>query len=193
MKTDDRIIKFIENELTQQERDSFESELNKSAELKREYQKYLNVKVEVDKLKELKLNSDYLNSILSEFRNKLSTPESFSYKRNLGFAFGVMVVFIAVAFLLRNFLSTDSEITDLQKFTHLLNETQQIELFETLNGDVELYNLVDESKLTSLIAANLEIDYEIAESYNIQYSDLVEGLSSKEIEIIYNEILESNF
>jgi|GEM_PF-5642638 len=193
MKIDERIIKYIENELTRQERDSFESELNKSAELKREYQKYLNVKVEVDKLKELKLNSEYLNSILPEFRNKLDAQKPFSYRRNLGYAFGVMVVFIAVAFLLRNFLSTASEITDLQKFAQSLNETQQIELLETLNGDTELYNLVEESKLTNLIAANLQIDNEIAEAYNIQYNDLVEGLSSKEIEIIYNEILMSNF
>jgi hypothetical protein len=193
MKTDERIIKYIENELTRYESDSFESELNNSAELKREYQKYLNVKVEVDKLRELKLNSDYLHSILPEFKNKLNAPKPFSYKRNLGYAFGVMVVFIAAAFLLRNFLSTDSEITDLQKFTQSLNETQQIELLETLNGDIDLYNLVEESKITNLIAANLQIANAMAEAYNIQYNDLVEGLSSKEIEIIYNEILKSNF
>lgn len=193
MKTDERIIKYIGNELTRQERDSFESELNNSAELRKQYQKYLNVKVEVDKLKELKLNSEYLYSILPEFRNKLDARKPFSYKRNLGYAFGVMTIFIALVFVMRNFFISTSEIEDLQQFAQSLNETQQIELLETLNGDTEIYNLVEESKLTNLIAVNLQIDNEIAEAYNIQYNDLVEGLSSNEIEIIYNEILKSNF
>lgn len=193
MKNEDRIRKYIEKELTQEEIISFETELKISSQLRKEYQKYLKVKSEVDDLKELKLNPDYLDSILPEFRNKLNTPKQFSYRENLGYAFGVMAVFIVIAFLLRNFLSTTPETTDLEKFTQSLNEDQQIALLETLNGDTELYNLVEESKIINLIAANLQIDNEVAEAYNIQYSDLVEGLNQKEIEIIYNEILKCNF
>lgn len=193
MKNEDRIIKYIEKELTQEEIISFETELKISSQLRKEYQKYLKVKSEVDDLKVLKLNPDYLDSILPEFRNKLNTPKQFSYRKNLGYAFGVMAVFIVIAFLLRNFLSTTPETTDLEKFTQSLNEDQQIALLETLNGDTELYNLVEESKIINLIAANLQIDNEVAEAYNIQYSDLVEGLNQKEIEIIYNKILKCNF
>ena len=87
MTTDERIIKYIENELSKNERTAFEIELNNSAELREELNKYLGVKRETGNLKELKLNPLYLDSILPEFRNKLNPSKTFSVKKNLGYAF----------------------------------------------------------------------------------------------------------
>ena len=197
MTTDERIIKYIENELSPQERNAFEVELNNSVELREELNKYLKVKAETDEIKKLKLNPFYLDSILPELKNKLNPPKTFSVKRNLGYAFGVMLVFILSIVVLKNFFISETELTDLKEFTQSLNENERIELLENLNDASEVYNLISEniseSQLNNLLAANLEINNEVAEAYNIEYYEIVDDLSEDEIEVIYKEILNTNF
>jgi hypothetical protein len=197
MTTDERIIKYIENELSPQERNAFEVELNNSVELREELNKYLKVKAETDEIKKLKLNPFYLDSILPELKNKLNPPKTFSVKRNLGYAFGVMLVFILSIMVLKNFFISETELTDLKEFTQSLNENERIELLENLNDASEVYNLISEniseSQLNNLLAANLEINNEVAEAYNIEYYEIVDDLSKDEIEVIYKEILNTNF
>jgi hypothetical protein len=197
MTTDERIIKYIENELSRQDRTEFEVELNNSEELREVLEKYLRVKRETGNLKELKLNPLYLDSILPEFRSKFETRKSLSFKKNLGYAFGIMLVFILSIAILKNFFISETESTDLKEFTQSLNENQRIELLEELNGESEVYNLIpeniSESQLNNLLAANLEINNEVAEAYNIEYYEIVDDLSEDEIEVIYKEILNTNF
>ena len=197
MTTDERIIKYIENELSPQERNAFEVELNNSVELREELNKYLKVKAETDEIKKLKLNPFYLDSILPELKNKLNPPKTFSVKRNLGYAFGVMLVFILSIVVLKNFFISETELTDLKEFTQSLNENERIELLENLNDASEVYNLISEniseSQLNNLLAANLEINNEVVEAYNIEYYEIVDDLSEDEIEVIYKEILNTNF
>jgi hypothetical protein len=197
MTTDERIIKYIDNELSQKDRTAFEMELNDSAELREVLEKYLRVKRETGNLKELKLNPLYLNSIIPEFRKKLDSPKSLSIKKNLGYATGIMLIFILSIAILKNFFIGESESADLKEFTQSLNENERIELLENLSDDSEVYNLisenVSESQLNNLFSANLEINNKVAEAYNIEYYEIVDDLSEDEIELIYNEILNTNF
>ena len=197
MTTDERIIKYIENELSRQDRTEFEVELNNSAELREELNKYLGVKTETDELKKIKLNPLYLDSILPEFRNKLNPSKTFSVKKNLGYAFGIMLVFILSVAILKNFFISETESTDLKEFTQSLNEDERIELLENLSDVSEIYNLISEniseSQLSNLFSANLEINNKVAEAYNIEYYEIVDDLSEDEIEVIYKEILNTNF
>ncbi|MCU0365245.1 MAG: hypothetical protein MUE93_06195 [Ignavibacteriaceae bacterium] len=197
MTTDERIIKYIDNELSQKDRTAFEMELNDSAELREVLEKYLRVKRETGNLKELKLNPLYLNSIIPEFRKKLDSPKSLSIKKNLGYATGIMLIFILSIAILKNFFIGESESADLKEFTQSLNENERIELLENLSDDSEVYNLisenVSESQLSNLFSANLEINNKVAEAYNIEYYEIVDDLSEDEIELIYNEILNTNF
>ena len=197
MIADERIVKYIENELSPQERNAFEVDLSNSVELREEFGKYLKVNAETDEIKKLKLNPLYLDSIIPEFRNKLETPKSLSFKKNLGYAFGIMLVFILSIAILKNFFNKESELINIQEFTQSLNENQRIELLEELNGELEVYNLIpgniSESQLNNLFAVNLEINNEVAEAYSIEYYEIVDDLSKDEIEVIYKEILNTNF
>jgi hypothetical protein len=197
MTTDERIIKYIENELSKNDRTAFEMELNNSAELREELNKYLGVKTETDKLKKIKLNPLYLDSILPEFRNKLNPSKTFSVKKNLGYAFGIMILFILSIAILKNYFIGETESTDLKEFTQSLNEDERIELLENINDDSEIYYLISEniseSQLSNLFSANLEINNKVAEAYNIEYYEIVDDLSEDEIEVIYKEILNTNF
>ena len=197
MTTDERIIKYIENELSKNDRTAFEMELNNSAELREELNKYLGVKTETDELKKIKLNPLYLDSILPEFRNKLNPSKTFSVKKNLGYAFGIMILFILSIAILKNYFIGETESTDLKEFTQSLNEDERIELLENINDDSEIYYLISEniseSQLSNLFSANLEINNKVAEAYNIEYYEIVDDLSEDEIEVIYKEILNTNF
>lgn len=197
MTTEERIIKYLENELSPEERNTFESDLNNSVELREELNKYLNIKTETDKLKKLKLNSLYLNSLIPEFRQNLDTHKSASVKRNLGYAFGIMLIFILSISILKNLFNSESPTIVLQEFTQSLNENQKIELLEDLNGDAEVYKLVSENisenELTNLLTAELEINNEVAEAYDISFNELIVGLSQQTIDEIYMEILNRNF
>lgn len=197
MTTDERIMKYVEIELSEKERAAFEAELNDSEELRQELNKYLKVKRESGNLKELKLSPLYLDSILPEFRKKFETRKSLSFKKNLGYAFGMMLVFILSVVILKNFFSTERGLSDIQEFTESLNENQKYELLDKLTGESEIYNLISESiyesRLTTLYSANMEINNEVAEAYNIEYFEIVDDLSEDEIEIIYKEILNTNF
>jgi hypothetical protein len=197
MTTDERIVKYIKNELSPQERNTFEVDLSNSVEMREEFGKYLKVNAETDEIKKLKLNPLYLDSIIPEFRNKLETPKSLSFKKNLGYAFGIMLVFILSVAILKSLFISETESTDLKEFTQSLNENQRIELLEELNGESEVYNLIteniSENRLNNLFAANLEINNEVVEAYSIEYYEIVDDLSKDEIEVIYKEILNTNF
>ena len=90
----ERIIKYIENELTFVERSKFEEELENSFELRKEFEKYLHLKNETIILKDAKLDKNYLDSIIPEFRERLQSSKSRGIKFRLGYAFGIMLASI---------------------------------------------------------------------------------------------------
>ena len=197
MKTEDRIIKYLEDELTAEERIVFETNLNNSSQLREEFEKFLRVKKETLYLKETDLKQYYLDSIVPEFRSNLSLPKASSVKRNLGFAFGIMLVFVISAVILQNIFNETTEFNEVQAFTESLNENQKIELLESLNGDLEDYYKISDNdtgiELTNLIQTDLKMNSEVAEAYDINYTELVDELTASEAEKIYEEILNKNF
>ena len=197
MKNDERIIKYIEDELTPVERVAFELDLRNSKELREVFEKYLRVKEEIKEFKKFKMNQAYLDSMIPELRNKIDTPRNFSVKKNLGYAFGVVFVIMLSILVLKNFFGNEIPSNDLQKFVQSLNENQRIQLLEEINGESEVDKIIQESisetEINNLLASELEINIEIAETYDISNSDLMVGLSQQEVDNIYSEILNRNF
>jgi len=197
MTNDERIIKYLENDLSSEERINFESDLKHSSELKEEYEKYLRVNNRVKELKGVKLNQAYLDSIVPEFRNNINIQKPVSIKRNLGYAFGAIIAMIISIAIFNNIMLENKDLNSVEEFTESLNQDQKFELLQSLNGSTEEYDLISENlddvELTSLIQSELNINNEIAEVYDIGYNELVEDLSKKEADKIYQEILNKNF
>ena len=197
MTTDERIIKYLENELISEERITFETDLRKSSQLRKEVEEYLRLKKEISNLKEIKLNENYLESIVPEFRNKLDLPKTTSVRRNLGYAIGVMLLFIISVVILQKLFTNNSELNEVQEFTESLNANQRIELLENLNSNLEDYYQISENntdmELINLLQKDLKLNNDVAEAYDINYTELVDELSASEAENIYNEILNKNF
>ncbi|MCW9094654.1 MAG: hypothetical protein OQJ74_02290, partial [Ignavibacteriaceae bacterium] len=147
MKTEERIIKYLDNDLTSEERTAFERELKSSEELKREFEKYSIIKEKIKNQKNLRLNSDYLSSILPEFHNKVHSGKKETLRRGLSYAFGLILLFLIGISFQKIFFNNQKNPNDLEVFAQSLNENQKIELLENLNGGEELYKLIPENDL----------------------------------------------
>jgi hypothetical protein len=68
---------------------------------------------------------------------------------------------------------------------------------EEINFESNDYNIVSENisdkELVDILATDMEINSEVAEAYDISYSELMAGLSQEDIEKVYSEILNRNF
>ena len=197
MDYDERIIKYIENELTADEKIQFELDLKKSEQLKEQLNKYLLVNSRIQETKTARLSQVYRDKILPELRQRIQRENIPTTRRNLNYAFGMITVSIVSFIFLQNIFRNDSQINSVQEFTESLNEQQKIELLENLNGDIEDYSLVEENivgiELANLIQTNLTVDNEIAEAYNISYPDLINEIDKAEAEKIFEQILKKNF
>lgn len=197
MKTEEKIIKYIDDDLSAEEREVFEKELSGSISLQKEYKKFLAVKEEIDLSKNIALDNKYLDSILPEFRNRVERPESFTLNKKVGYAFVVIIAFLVSTVIFNNIVTENNKVNDLQIFTESLDEEQKLNLLENLNGDIEEYYLIADNgfsnDLTDLIQTDLEINNDIAEVYGINYNELIDQLSPVEAEKIYNEILRKKF
>ena len=192
MKTEERIIKYLDNDLTSEEKTAFERELKSSEELKREFEKYSVIKEKIKYQKNLRLNSDYLSSILPEFHKKVDSGKKETLRRGLSYAFGLILLFLIGISFQKIFFNNQKNSNDLEVFAQSLNENQKIELLENLNGGEELYKLIPENDLADLFEKDLQIDNEVAEAYDINYKEMIDGLSRDEAEKIYNELLNRN-
>lgn len=193
MKTEERIIKYLDKQLTAEEKTSFEKEMESSEELRYEFEKYVSVKEEIEKLKSTKLNPYYINSVLPEFHSRRLTGKKETIRKSLSYAFGVMLIFIISIAILRIFFNNHSDPKNIEEFTQSLNENQKVELLETINGSSEIYNLIPETEVVGLLEADLKINSDVAEVYNINYKEIIGDLSDNEFEIVYQEILNKNF
>lgn len=195
MTTDEKIIKYLDNEFSAEERKAFEEELIESDLLREQLDNFLKVKSGIDLSKNYNLSQAYFDSILPKFRNKLNNSESVLIKKNLSLAFGMMVVIIASVIVFNQIFNNSNEITNLQQFTESLDEQQKIELLENLNGEVEEYYQIagNDLSFTELIQNELVANNEIAEVYDINYVELIDQLNPGEADKVYYEILNTNF
>lgn len=197
MEIDERIIKYIENEMTSEERISFETDLNNSSQLREDLENYLKVEQLIEESKRVKLNQLYLNSILPEFRNDIYRPKSFTIQKKISYAFGIVLIIVLSLVIFNNNFNEYIKSNSVKEFTQSLNYNQKIELLENLNSDSDDFNLIIENsadiELTNFLQSSLIVNNEVADVYDISYTDLVEDLSQMEADNIYNEILNKKF
>lgn len=193
MQTEERIVKYLDNDLTSEERATFESELNSSEELKREFENYLVVNEKINKQKNLKLNSDYADSILPDFHKKAHSRKKEILRYSLSYAFGlILIILIGISVQKIFFNNPVNKSDDLAKFTQSLNENQKLDLLENLDGNDDLYSMISRKEYVTLLENDLVINEGVLETYDIGYKDLLSNLSDKEVEKIYTEILNRN-
>lgn len=192
MKNEERIIKYLDNDLSAEEKKAFEEDLKSSAEFRNEFVEYLALKNKLEQVKSIELNKDYADSILPEFHNRFPRGKRETIRKSLSYAFGVMLIFIISITILRTFFTDRNLNETLEEFTQSLNDEQQIELLESINGTSVRYNQFTNNDLVGILENDLEISKDVIEAYNIGDEELISSLSKTEFDYLYQEILNKN-
>ena len=193
MQIEERIIKYLDDDLTQEARAAFERELNSSEELKREFENYLIIKEKINNQKNLKLSPDYANSILSEFHKNPHKHKREVLRKSLSYAFGLIVIILVGISVQKIFFNNNvNNSGDLEKFAQSLDENQKLDILESLNDSNDLSDIISGKEYVDLLENNLVVNEDVLETYDIGYKDLIGNLSDTEAEKIYNELINRN-
>ena len=202
MKTDKRICLYLEGELTPDEKIVFEDELKNSHELQKELKLYKNFISSVEETKNLTIDNNYFDNIIPEFRSRLISSKQRKYYSKIAYAFPVLIILFLVAFFIINNQNqivfnraklTANNIND--NGTYELRNLSVDELIPSSlsTNDSEKYN----TELNKLIGNELNISsdstkYLVADEV-LDYNSIIDNLSEKDANIIYNNILNKKF
>lgn len=164
------IVRYFENELNQSEKENLISQIQLDPELRKEFDSIKRIYDFRADANNIKVNQEYLDSILPKFRAKLKDSEK---KRILhpGYAYALSVFLIAMTLLFYFNLEGDKTITN-------LSEIPDEELLQQLSNDY--IDFVREDKIDSLFNAEIKSSPEKI-SYYVFNGDDINNLYQKNL------------
>lgn len=197
-KTEDLILKYLDGQMSLQEKSDFEKELNQSNELRDSLDQYKSILFSIDFAKNVKMNKDYASSIIPEFRRRIENKKSVRLNIRYAYVIGIFLIVTAAAIMFQQFNSENLA----EREAFVVNDLTQIEidlLLDQMNSEEII--VAYESEMT----ANLDSLYTAHYSDEIIFSDLAEEnlfalngidlreieyiLSEEEMELVYNQII----
>lgn len=192
-----QFIKYLENELSEEEKSNFEKNLSLNHNLRKEFEKYqMNYK---NLNLEVKAEEDYFVTLLPRVKERISEKKKFSFYFNRipKYAYLVPVILIAavVIFSLNTSNSNIKSAIDVKKLTNafsdnneliteLLDETSHYKIIE--NYDTEIYSLThSEDEYENIILNYLKENNHIFELNE----SIINNLSEDDYNLVYNEII----
>ncbi|HEY4756528.1 MAG TPA: hypothetical protein VIH28_10770 [Ignavibacteriaceae bacterium] len=199
MKIDKRIILYLDNQMNDEERKSFEDELSKSSELSNQFQHYKNVLQSLKVNEQRFTNEDYFINLVPKFRETILVNKK-SFKIKTAFAL-TAVASAAIVLLFFNPFQT-SENNSADKIISTLNETEAVEILDyysnglsTINN--EQLNGYSDSLFSDLIYSELNLEEtdinRVVSAEEISIENIYSEIKPEEADIIYNEILNKKF
>ena len=199
-KIDKRIILYLDNQMSQEERKIFESELTNSSELSKEVESYKNILKSLTFDETQSKDDDYFANLIANFRQtKLSSKKSFSFKPAYSLTAAVSIIILVFIFF-NPFNKTEIETVD--KIIAGLDETEAAELIDYYsNGltqtEVDQTNGQADSLFADMISNEFEFDESdvkmLVSSDENYLNSIFSNIDSDETEKIYNEILNTKF
>lgn len=198
IESEERFFSYLKGRMNPEAKKRFEEELLCSDNLNKDFTDYKKLHNILDDAKNVRLNKNYSESIITEFRKRKESRiinKSFSKTR---FAFA-SVVLILIGYFLILFLNQEKPV----EIKSLLTEFSQTEL-ESLSQDIGYSVNVDNnisddgvSKIDSIYKENLSasLNETIEENhldniYSINnVSEIDEFLSENEVELIYAQLI----
>ncbi len=198
MKLNKKILKYIDGELLNKEKDSVENEIASSAELNHQYNLVKSVLFKTSVIKKGRIQESYFESILPSFRNN-STKENIALNpAYIGVVIMVLVFVVTIIFQTGN--NFDSEETtansdynfNRNEFTIFLNETElnNEDFNNVYTSELNVDSLINDF-ITSGILNSQSIENLPANIFNINPDEL--ELNEKDVDELFATILNKKF
>jgi len=176
----EKILNYLSDQMSEEEKHKFESELNSSSELKREFN---DAKEKLDKLSfndDVSLEEDYFVNLLPKTRAKLEKNDVPFYKKKIVFAVPVLAAIIIALIFIVNGTNTSTK-----KHFITFNDLENI-LYTNDNLNEKLAAQLWEEKLDGYYEIPLS---EIDKYYTLSIEDLV---NDRSIEYLNNDFPDLN-
>lgn len=197
-KYEDIIIKYFDEQLSVNEVNEFERELETNTELKNAFENYRKVNELFSTKEELLVDQDYFYGIVPRFRQKLD-KETFAFPiRKIGFTFATILLIISSYLLFQNYFFNQS-VTDfsVESITDNLSEEEMNELadyisddfWDTISSEEKLLILEETDLSLEGLVASVSVEEGVLILSDYQINDFYSLADEEELEIAYNEIL----
>ena len=200
MNNKDKIIRYFDNQMSAQEKELFEKELNNSPDLQREIEDY---KLFLSSFKKIELKEDYVNNVVPKFRERLdkqSKPKSLSNRFAIA---GSTLAAIIIAVLL---FSNSPKNTNTESIQQLASQMTTEDVNAAANTYLNNISLSDlninsseayDSVFTNILDKEFNIgnnsNLNLISSNNTSLSQLEQYISDEDANNIYKEILNKQF
>jgi len=196
--SEEKFFSYLKGRMNPEEKKKFEEELLFSDNLNKDFADYKKLHNILDDVKNIRINKNYSESIITEFRKRKESRiinKSFSKTR---FAF-TSIVLILIGYFLISFLNQEKPM-EINSLLTEFSETELESLSRNIAYSVNLENNIsddDVSKIDSIYKENLSasLNETIEENrldniYSINnVSDIDEYLSENDVELIYAQLI----
>lgn len=199
MKNDERIIKYLDGELEEEEKALFEKDLSRSETLRNELAAYKKVLTAFDEQKLFDTESMYFTNLVPAIREKLGQRETINTFRKLGYAAAFILLFVAGYFIFQSlFISSSEQIITIEELADNMTDTELDEMIdylvegdETELFDEDLYNFEEDDLENIIYVSTYETKLAIISDFGI--NNFLSDIPETEKEEIYNELINKNF
>jgi len=204
MKTEDKIILYLDNRMNEDEKALFEKELESSKELGAELNNYKKFLKEITSVNDITTETNYFAEMIPKFHGRLDLQRRMRFLPKLAFgttaiAAALIILFFAVN---RNINNKAIVINKTENQSSNSSNAIQIESTSDLNLLSDQFNIgnlspaeitYSNSVLDSLLYKELNLSPQSLSDYtfdsNQDLSSVVQGINEKEADEIYNKLL----
>ena len=201
MKINDRIILYMDGQMTDSEKEAFEEQLLKYPELLEELNSYKNMMNEIGELKDIKIDPAYFAQKIPKVRADAEKKYGHRVYPKFALAFSILIAF-AFSFWFTLSLQKSNKVMMAQN--SIIGDTTIVNINSSLgfySSDYNYNDIIDnsteyDSLISSMIADELNnnsgISY-IQTSGNPDLNSMVKSINTKEADEIYKQILNKKF
>lgn len=204
MKTEDKIILYLDNQLSAEDRAMFEKELDNSQQLRTELENYKKFLKDINSVKDITAGNDYFAEMIPKFRGRLELKQRMRFLPKLAYGTTAIAVVLAVLFLLvnKNVNNKESIVFNKSLQSNKSTQIEKIESTSDMNILSDQFNIGELSQ-SDIIYSNSVLDSLLYEELNLSPQNLndftfennqdlntiVQGINEKEANDIYNQLL----
>lgn len=187
-----KIFRYLDNDLPPDEKRLFEEAMERYPSLKAEVQETSYILGKTLTLKEQKPSEDYFNESLVRFRNTMESRKPAFFGKLIP-ATGFASVIILSLFYVMSFLQLPQS-SDLDLVSYFENELNYTNYYTNYYTNDYSYfasdttsTVIESELLSQIVASDSDLD-DLADSYDIEYSELLASLSDEEVSQLLSQM-----